>query len=141
MPLGVLFALGAYALYSCCDAIIKGFGNGLTVYEIACFSALFSMLPAIFTKPKGEHWRHVFRLRHPWLVHIRSVAGVIGNLCVIFAFVHIPLADTYSLAFLAPIFFASASNTSMNNLPMVLRFCSGSVTPWSAVRKVLDAST
>jgi drug/metabolite transporter (DMT)-like permease len=104
MPLGVLFALGAYALYSCCDAIIKGFGSGLTIYEIACFSALFSMLPAIFTKPKGEHWRHVFRLKHPWFVHARSVTGLIGNLCIIFAFVNIPLADTYSLAFLAPVF-------------------------------------
>ena len=36
-----------------------------------------------------------------------------------------------------PIFFASSSNTSMNSLPMVLRFSSGSVTPASAFRKVL----
>ena len=34
-----------------------------------------------------------------------------------------------------PSFLASASNTSMNSLPMVLRFCSGSVTPSSAPRK------
>jgi drug/metabolite transporter (DMT)-like permease len=62
------------------------------------------MLPAIFTKPSGEHWRHVFRLKHPWLLHARSLAGLLGNLCIIYAFVHIPLAETYSLAFLAPIF-------------------------------------
>ena len=33
------------------------------------------------------------------------------------------------------IFFASASNTSMNRRPIVLRFCSGSVTPSSSPRK------
>ncbi len=104
MPLGVLFALSAYALYSCCDAIIKGFGSHLGVHEIAFFSALFSLLPAIFTKPKGEHWRHMFRVKHPWLVHLRSVSGLLGNLCIIIAFISIPLAEAYSLAFLAPIF-------------------------------------
>jgi drug/metabolite transporter (DMT)-like permease len=110
MPLGVLFALGAYALYSCCDAIIKGFGVNLPVFEIAFFSALFSLLPAIFTKPRGEHWRQMFRARHPWLLHARSLSGLIGNLCVIYAFVHIPLADTYSIAFLAPIFIVIISH-------------------------------
>lgn len=104
MPAGVAFSLAAYLLYSCCDAIIKGFGSNLSVFEIAFWSSLFSFLPAIFTKPKGEHWRHVFRMRHPWLVHLRSFCGLLGNLCIIFAFVHIPLAEAYSIAFLAPIF-------------------------------------
>ena len=114
MPLGVLFALSAYALYSCCAAIIKGFGSHLGVHEIAFFSALFSLLPAIFTKPKGEHWRHVFRMRHPWLVNLRSLTGLIGNLCIIFAFVHIPLAEAYSIAFLAPIFVVFLSSRLLN---------------------------
>ena len=57
MPAGVAFSLAAYLLYSCCDAIIKGFGSSLSVFEIAFWTALFSFLPAIFTKPKGEHWR------------------------------------------------------------------------------------
>jgi drug/metabolite transporter (DMT)-like permease len=65
---------------------------------------VFSLLPAIFTKPKSEHWRHVLRLKHPWLVHLRSISGLLGNICIIYAFVSIPLAETYSLAFMAPIF-------------------------------------
>ena len=101
---GVLFSLAAYLLYSCCDAIIKGFGTGLSPFEIAFWTALFSFLPAIFTKPKGEHWRHTFQMHHPWLVNLRSLAGVVGNLSIIYAFTHIPLAEAYSLAFLAPIF-------------------------------------
>jgi drug/metabolite transporter (DMT)-like permease len=111
MPVGVAFSLCAYFLYSCCDAIIKGFGSSLSVYEIAFFCALFSFLPAIFTKPKGEHWRAALRMRHPYLVHLRSLTGAAGNLCIIYAFVTIPLAEAYSIAFLAPIFVVALSAT------------------------------
>ena len=109
MPAGVAFSLAAYLLYSCCDAIIKGFGSTLSVFEIAFFTALFSFLPAVFTKPKGEHWRELWKMRHPWLLNLRSITGVIGNLCVIYAFVSIPLAEAYSIAFLAPIFIVGLS--------------------------------
>lgn len=104
MPPGVLFAFCAYALYSCCDAIIKGLGSGLSVYELAFFTTLFSLLPAIFTTPKGESWLTFWRPKHPRLLHLRGLSGMIGNLCIIYAFVSIPLAEAYSLAFLAPVF-------------------------------------
>jgi drug/metabolite transporter (DMT)-like permease len=42
-------------------------------------------------------------------VQLRSVTGVIGNLCIIYAFTHIPLAEAYSIAFLAPIFVVALS--------------------------------
>jgi drug/metabolite transporter (DMT)-like permease len=114
MPSGVAYALVAYLLYSCCDAIIKGFGVSLSVFEIAFWTALFSFIPAIFTKPKGEHWRQMHHMRHPWLVHLRSIAGVIGNLCIIYAFTHIPLAEAYSIAFLAPIFVVAMSRSFLH---------------------------
>lgn len=104
MPPGVLFALFAYGLYSCCDAIIKGFGSSLSVHEIAFWTALFSFIPAIFMRPQGERWVDFWRMRHPWLVNLRSASGVIGNMCVIYAFTTISLAETYSINFLAPIF-------------------------------------
>jgi drug/metabolite transporter (DMT)-like permease len=104
MPPGVLFAFSAYALYSCCDAIIKGLGHGLSVYEIAFFTTLFSLVPVFLTTPKNENWLYFWRLKNPWLVHMRGVSGVIGNACIIYAFVTIPLAEAYSIAFLAPIF-------------------------------------
>ena len=111
MPSGVLFSLAAYLLYSCCDAIIKGFGTGLSPFEIAFWTALFSFVPAMLTKPKGEKWRRFHHMRHPWLVQLRSLSGVIGNLCIIYAFTHIPLAEAYSIAFLAPIFVVALSRT------------------------------
>jgi drug/metabolite transporter (DMT)-like permease len=104
MPPGVLFAFSAYALYSCCDAIIKGLGHGLSVYEIAFFTTLFSLVPVFLTTPKNENWLYFWKLKNPWLVHMRGVSGVIGNACIIYAFVTIPLAEAYSIAFLAPIF-------------------------------------
>ncbi len=110
MPSGVAFSLVAYLLYSCCDAIIKGFGSSLTVYEIAFWTALFSFLPAVLTKPEGEHWRQFWKMRHPALVNLRGLSGVIGNLCIIYAFVNIPLAEVYSIAFLAPIFIVALSS-------------------------------
>ena len=104
MPSGVLLALSAYALYSCCDAIIKGLGSGLSVYEIAFFTTLFSLIPAMLTTPKGESWVTFWKVKHPLLLNLRGLSGTIGNLCIIYAFVTIPLAEAYSLAFLAPIF-------------------------------------
>lgn len=109
MPSGVAFSLVAYFLYSCCDAIIKGFGSGLTVHEIAFWTALFSFIPAIFTKPRDEHWHQFWQMRHPVLVNLRAATGLVGNLCIIYAFVTIPLAEAYSIAFLAPIFIVGLS--------------------------------
>lgn len=103
MPPGVLFAFSAYALYSCCDAIIKGLGGGLSVYEIAFFTTLFSLVP-VFLTTRGENWLHFWKLKNPGLVHMRGLSGLIGNACIIYAFVTIPLAEAYSIAFLAPIF-------------------------------------
>jgi drug/metabolite transporter (DMT)-like permease len=104
MPPGVLLAFSAYALYSCCDAIIKGLGQGLSAYEIAFFTTLFSLVPALLTTPKGESWLDFWKVKNTLLVHLRGVSGLIGNICIIFAFIHIPLAEVYSIAFLAPIF-------------------------------------
>lgn len=104
MSPGVLFALGSYALFSCGDAIIKGLGHGLSVYQIAFFTTLFSLGPALALTPKGESWLTFWKPRNILLLNLRGVSGVIGNLAIIYAFTTIPLAEAYSIAFLAPIF-------------------------------------
>jgi len=104
MPVGVLFAIAAYSIYSCGDAIIKGFGTTLSVFEIGFFIALFSLLPALFAKPVTERWRDAFHLTRPVLVHLRSFTGVMSSLFVTYAFVNIPFAETYSLVFMMPLF-------------------------------------
>ncbi|MBL8599251.1 MAG: DMT family transporter [Devosia sp.] len=122
MPPGVLYAFAAYALYSCCDAIIKGLGHGLSVYELAFFTTLFSLVPVFLTTPKGENWLYFWKLKNPLLVHLRGVSGVLGNLCIIFAFVTIPLAEAYSIAFLAPIFIVLISVTVLKETVSLQRW-------------------
>lgn len=104
MPVGVLYAVIAYSVYSGGDAIIKGFGQSLSVFEIGFFIAACSLIPAAFVKPKGERWRDSFKLRHPALVHLRSFSGVASSTLVTYAFTTIPFAETYSLVFMMPLF-------------------------------------
>lgn len=104
MPIGVIYAVVAYSVYSCGDALIKGVGQGLSVFEIGFFIALFSLIPAIFVKPKGERWRDSFKLKQPLLVHMRSFSGTASSTLITFAFVTIPFAETYSLVFMMPLF-------------------------------------
>lgn len=104
MPIGVFYAVVAYSVYSCGDAIIKGFGQSLSVFEIGFFIALFSLIPAVFAKSQGERWRDSFRLKHPVLVHLRSFTGVSSSILVTVSFTTIPFAETYSLVFMMPLF-------------------------------------
>lgn len=109
MPIGIVYAVVAYSVYSCGDALIKGFGQSLSVFEIGFFVALFSLIPALFVKPKGERWRDSFKLKHPFLVHTRSFSGVASSILVTYAFVTIPFAETYSLVFMMPFFITALS--------------------------------
>jgi drug/metabolite transporter (DMT)-like permease len=104
MPAGVFYAIVAYSVYSCGDAIIKGFGQSLSVFEIGFFIAVFGLIPAAFAKPRGERWRDSFKLKHPALVHLRSFTGVASSTLVTYAFVTIPFAEAYSLVFMMPLF-------------------------------------
>lgn len=104
MPAGVLYAIVAYSVYSCGDAIIKGFGQSLSVFEIGFFVAVFSLIPAAFARPRGERWRDSLRLNRPALVHLRSFSGVASAALVTYAFTTIPFAETYSIVFLMPLF-------------------------------------
>lgn len=105
MPLGVLFAFLAYGIYACGDALIKSFSHTpIGVFEIGFFTTLFSLVPAALTKPKGERWRLTFQMKHPWLLQLRALAGVAAAALVMYSFTHIPLAETYSIVFLTPVF-------------------------------------
>lgn len=102
MPVGVLFAFLAYASFSVADALIKVTGPTMSVFEIAFFTTSLSIIPAILTK-RGERWRDAYKLRHPWLVHLRCATAISSTACVMFAFTHIPFADVYAIGFLTPI--------------------------------------
>jgi drug/metabolite transporter (DMT)-like permease len=82
----------------------QGLRQDLSVFEIGFFIAVFGLIPAAFAKPKGERWRDSFRLKHPFLVHLRSFTGVASAILVTVSFTTIPFAETYSLVFMMPLF-------------------------------------
>ncbi len=82
MPLGVVFALISYCLYSCGDALVKSFAGQLGVFEIGFFANVFALVPAALAKPKGEHWRRAFKLKHPGLMHLRGITAVISSVTI-----------------------------------------------------------
>jgi drug/metabolite transporter (DMT)-like permease len=101
---GVLLALAAYVVYTCGDATIKGLGGSLGIFEIGFFTTLFSILPALFTRPKDERWRDTFRPAHPWLMQLIALMRTGSALLITYSFVTIPLAEAYCIVFLVPVF-------------------------------------
>jgi drug/metabolite transporter (DMT)-like permease len=101
--LGVLCALIAYGVYSTADAMIKGLGADLGVFEIGLFTTVFSVLPALFGKPRDERWRDTFKLRRPWLVALIAVCRTASSMLITYSFVTIPLAEAYCIVFLIPV--------------------------------------
>lgn len=103
MPAGVILAFLAYAIFSVADALIKQTGPALSVFEIAFFTTSFSIIPAILTT-RGERWRDLYKLQHPWLVHLRCLSAISGTACVMYAFTHILFAEVYAIGFTTPLF-------------------------------------
>ncbi|MBU1176603.1 MAG: DMT family transporter [Alphaproteobacteria bacterium] len=104
MPVGVYFGLAAYSVYAYGDALIKSLGAGVNPFLIAFWTALFSMLPVVLTRPKSERLRDMFRSEAPKRLHLRGILSFVAVLCVVYSFTHIPLAEAYALLFMTPVF-------------------------------------
>ncbi len=100
---GVVLALLAYASYAVGDALVKGLGGSLSPFEIGFFTTIFSIIPALYSKPKDERWRDTFKLRRPWLMTLIAVCRTASAMLITYSFVTIPLAEAYSLVFLIPV--------------------------------------
>ncbi|HEX9906125.1 MAG TPA: DMT family transporter [Propylenella sp.] len=103
MVKGILVGLLSYAVFSCGDAAIKALGGRLPVFEIGFFYTLFSLIAVPFARAPGERWRDTFRMHRPGLVLVRAAAGAIAGILAVIAFTTLPLAEVYSLIFLAPL--------------------------------------
>lgn len=103
ITLGVICALACYAAYATADALIKGLGPSLTVFEIGLFTTLFSILPALFSKPRDERWRDTFKLNRPALTILIAVCRTACAVLITYSFVTIPLAEAYCIVFLIPV--------------------------------------
>jgi drug/metabolite transporter (DMT)-like permease len=104
MPIGVLLALISYSTYAVADAITKGFAGQMSVFEIIFFVNLIGLIPALIAKGRDEPWGELFKLSNPLLMHARAFLYTAATLCFVYAVTTIAFAETYSIAFLAPLF-------------------------------------
>ena len=102
MTKGVLLAFLTYAVFSTCDASLKGLGGMMPVAEIVFLVMVVQFGVILLLRPTGERWRDIFRMNHPKHVSLRAVCAVTAVLCSTYAFTTIPLAEAYALFFLAP---------------------------------------
>jgi drug/metabolite transporter (DMT)-like permease len=100
---GVPLALAGYAVFAWADALIKSLGGQLSIFEVGFFNIVFASIFLLILRPAGERWRDFWRMKRPWAVNARAVLGVFSGVCSIYAFTHIPLAESYALIFMCPL--------------------------------------
>ena len=101
---GVALGFLTYALFSSADALVKSLGGELPVMEIVFLGQAAAFAVILALRPRGERWRDMFRMHHPKRVLLRAAMGVTAAIFSTIAFTTIPLAESYSLIFLAPVF-------------------------------------
>ena len=101
---GVALGFLTYALFAMADALVKSLGGELPVMEIVFLGQGAAFGVILLLRPRGEQWRDMFRMRHPKRLILRAACGVIAAIFSTIAFTTIPLAEAYSLIFLAPVF-------------------------------------
>ncbi|NUO72576.1 MAG: DMT family transporter [Frateuria sp.] len=101
---GVLLGFACYAAYAVSDAFVKSLHGSLPAYEAVFFGAALGLAAIPFIRKQGDRWGEVFVARRPALWWIRAITGAISNLSAVVAFTHLPMAETFALIFLMPIF-------------------------------------
>ncbi|MCJ7871116.1 DMT family transporter [Marinovum sp. 2_MG-2023] len=98
---GILFALLGFAMFSVHDVVVKYLGAQYSPIQILFFAGMFSFPLVTFlliSDPTRENLRPV----HPWWVLVRVLASLGAGLLAFYAFSVLPLAQTYTLLFAAP---------------------------------------
>lgn len=98
---GLLFALLGFALFSMHDVVVKYLGGTYSPVQIIFFAGLFSF-PLLSFVLITDSTRDNLRPVHPWWVLVRVLASLVTGLLGFYAFSVLPLAQTYTLLFAAP---------------------------------------
>ena len=101
---GVLLGFACFAAFAISDAFVKSLHGSLPAYESVFFGALLGLLALPLIKGGDDRWREVLVARKPALWWIRAATGAIGNVSSVIAFTLLPMAETFALIFLMPIF-------------------------------------
>ncbi|WP_163848683.1 DMT family transporter [Pseudooceanicola aestuarii] len=99
---GILIALVGAALYSAHDAIIKGLGAELPAIQIAFFAYLLG-LPLILMMLVADPAPANLRPANPLWMALRVLGVLTATVGAFYAFLVLPLAETYTILFAAPL--------------------------------------
>ncbi len=99
---GPALALGAFALFSAHDVLVKHLGGSYSPVQIVFFSVLLG-LPLAMLMLMRDRTDGNLRPRCPGWTALRTGASVITGVCVFHAFAVLPLAQTYAILFATPL--------------------------------------
>jgi drug/metabolite transporter (DMT)-like permease len=105
---GILLMLGAVAVFSTMDALIKHLAAGYAPLQIIFFRNLFAFLPLLPVLARGEGLA-LLRTRRPGSHLGRAMLGFGAMICFFTAFALMPLADVIAISLSAPIFITAFS--------------------------------
>ncbi|HVX82054.1 MAG TPA: DMT family transporter [Devosiaceae bacterium] len=100
---GIGYAFVAYALFAIADASVKGVGPGLSAFESSFILTVASIAVVPFLKARDESWTGMLHMRRPVLTLARATASTLAGIFSVVALTRIPIAEAYSLIFLAPV--------------------------------------
>jgi S-adenosylmethionine uptake transporter len=101
-PLGPLMALMGFGIYATHDVVVKYLGASYSVFQIMFFSGLLSF-PLIIVMVMRDRTPGTLNAVHPWWSLLRMLTVVSGTAAAFYAFTVLPLAQTYTMLFAAPI--------------------------------------
>ncbi|GGE37043.1 membrane protein [Primorskyibacter flagellatus] len=99
---GILLALAGCALYSAHDALIKALGAGLPAVQIAFFAYLLG-IPFVVALLIADTSPGTLRPANPGWMAVRVLSVLVATLGAFYAFLVLPLAETYTILFAAPL--------------------------------------
>lgn len=102
---GILIALLGCAIYSVHDAIIKALGASLPAVQIAFFAYLLG-IPFVVALLVADPRPGTLRPVNPGWMAVRVVSVLVATLGAFYAFLVLPLAETYTILFAAPLIIA-----------------------------------
>ncbi|AXI47302.1 EamA/RhaT family transporter [Sulfitobacter sp. SK012] len=100
--IGALFGLGAFAVFSFSDVVVKQLGATYSPFQIVFFSALLSF-PLITLVLMSDQKPGTLRPVHPWWIALRSVSGATSAVCAFYAFSQLALSQVYAIIFASPL--------------------------------------
>lgn len=99
---GAAFALGAFALFSTHDVVVKILGANYGTFQILFFSVLLSF-PLVTLMLMRDTTEGTLIPKRPGWTALRTAAVPVTALCVFYAFSTLPLTEVYAIIFTMPL--------------------------------------